>query len=100
MYLKKGDNVTVIAGKEKGKTGKIVRLLRENGKVVIEGLNTSKRRKRPTKEGQKGQVIEVPMPIHVSNVMLVGSDSKRTRIGYGEEKGVKTRISRRGGKAI
>ncbi len=68
MHVKKGDNVIVIAGKEKGKRGKVVRAYPKMNKVLIEGLNLVKRHKRPRKSNEKGQVINVAMPIHVSNV--------------------------------
>ena len=82
MKLKKGDNIIVIAGKEKGKTGKIVRVLVSKNRVVIEGLNTVKKHQRPRKTNEKGSIISVAMPIHASNVMLVDPKSGRpTRIG-------------------
>ena len=82
MKLKKGDNVIIIAGKEKGKSGKIVRVLVSRNKVVIEGMNTVKKHKRPQKANEKGSMITVAMPIHASNVMLVDPKSgKPTRLG-------------------
>jgi len=68
MKLKKGDNVIVLAGKEKGKSGKIVRVLPKENKVVIEGLNMLKKHKRARKSNEKGSVINIAMPIHASNV--------------------------------
>ena len=101
MHFKKGDNVVVIAGKDKGKTGKIAKVLRDAHKVVIEGLNLTKRRERPRKEGQKGQTVSVAMPIHASNVMLVSPKSgARTRIRRIEEKGVSKRVSVKDGSGI
>lgn len=68
MHVKKGDNVIVLAGKEKGKKGKIVRVLVSKNKVVLEGLNMVKKHQRPRKANEKGQMLSVPMPIHASNV--------------------------------
>ncbi|HBA45747.1 50S ribosomal protein L24 [Candidatus Nomurabacteria bacterium RIFCSPLOWO2_02_40_28] len=68
MKVKKGDNVIVIAGKDKGKKGKIVRVLVSLNKVIIEGINMSKKHQRPRKSGEKGSMINVAMPIHASNV--------------------------------
>ncbi len=68
MKIKKGDNVIVIAGKDKGKKGKVVRALPKKNKVVVEGLNLTKRHQRPRKSGEKGTVISMSMPINVSNV--------------------------------
>lgn len=70
MKVKKGDNVTVLAGKDKGKSGKILRALPKVNKVVIEGLNTVKKHQRAKNSGQKGQILDRPMPIHVSNIIL------------------------------
>lgn len=95
MYLKKGDNIIIIAGKEKGKTGKIIRVLRSKNKVVVEGLNTAKHRERPKKEGQKGQTVSVAMPIHTSNIMLVTKSGKRTRICKRLEEGRSIRVSKK-----
>lgn len=76
MKIKKNDNVKIIAGKDKGKTGKVVKAMPAKNQVVVEGLNISKRRQRPTKSNQKGQTVEKPMPIHVSNVALAEKKAK------------------------
>ena len=68
MKLKKGDNVILITGKDKGKSGKIVRVLVKKNKVVVEGLNMTKRHQRPKKSGEKGQILSMAMPINASNV--------------------------------
>lgn len=67
--IKKNDNVKIITGKDKGKSGKVLRVLREEGKVIVDGLNKMKKHERSRKQGAKGQVVEVSMPIHISNVM-------------------------------
>ncbi len=69
--LKKGDNVQVITGKDKGKKGKIIVVLTEENKVVIEGINMMKKHQRPRKSGEKGSIINIAMPIHVSNVKKI-----------------------------
>ena len=68
MHVKKGDTVVIIAGKDKGKKGKIVRALPKKNKVVVEGLNILKRHQRPRKSGEKGSIVSTAMPINVSNV--------------------------------
>ncbi|MBP7007039.1 MAG: 50S ribosomal protein L24 [Candidatus Pacebacteria bacterium] len=68
MKLKKGDNVIILTGKDKGKKGKIVRSLPKDNKVIVEGLNMVSKHQRPRKTGEKGQVIKIAMPIHASNV--------------------------------
>ena len=70
MKVKKGDNVKIITGKDKGKSGKIVRALPKENKVIVEGINRRKHHQRPKRANQKGQVVEKAMPIHVSNVRL------------------------------
>ena len=71
MKLKKGDNVIVITGKDKGKKGKIVRVLVQENKVILEGLNMMKKHQRPRKSGEKGSMKNIEMPIHASNVKKI-----------------------------
>ncbi|MEI6057498.1 MAG: 50S ribosomal protein L24 [bacterium] len=71
MTIKKDDNVKILVGKDKGKTGKVVKSLPRENKVVVAGINKVKRHQKARKDGQKGQVIEMEMPLHVSNVALV-----------------------------
>ena len=77
MHVKKGDKVIVIAGKEKGKTSTVARVLREENKVVLEGLNLMKKHTRPKKAGEKGGIVDMAMPIHASNVKLADKKSKK-----------------------
>ncbi len=77
MHVKKGDKVIVIAGKEKGKTSTVAQVLREENKVVLEGLNLMKKHTRPKKAGEKGGIIEMAMPIHSSNVKLADKKAKK-----------------------
>jgi large subunit ribosomal protein L24 len=70
MHVKKGDIVKILTGDDKGKTGKILKAFPADNKVVIEGINVIKRHQRPTRQGQKGQIVEMPMPYHASNVVL------------------------------
>ncbi len=70
MTIKKDDIVIILAGRDKGKTGKVTKSLPKIHKVVVEGINLMKKRQRARKEGQKGQTVEVNMPIDVSNVKL------------------------------
>ena len=68
MKIKKGDNVKIITGKDKGKKGKIIRVLVSNNKVIVEGANMMKKHQRPRKSGEKGSMKNIEMPIHASNV--------------------------------
>ncbi|MFA6353696.1 MAG: 50S ribosomal protein L24 [Candidatus Paceibacterota bacterium] len=71
MKIKKGDNVKIITGKDKGKSGKIVRVLVKENKVVVEGLNMMKKHQRPRKTNEKGSMVNIAMPIAASNVKKV-----------------------------
>jgi large subunit ribosomal protein L24 len=68
MHVKKGDKVKVIAGKDKGKTASVIKAIPKMDMVLVEGINMKKKHQKPRKQGQKGQVIDVARPIHVSNV--------------------------------
>lgn len=101
MKLKKGDNVIIIAGKDKGKKGKITRVLPEKNKVVVEDVNVFKKSQRPRRSNEKGQVINIAMPINASNVMVVDPKTgKGTRIGKKEVGGKMVRIARKSNQEI
>lgn len=99
MKIKKGDNVIVIAGKDKGKTGAVTQTLPNTDQVIIDGINVATRHQKNRRMRSQGQIIEKSMPIHVSNVSLL-EGKKPVRVGYKVEDGKKTRISRASGKAI
>ena len=79
LQIKTGDEVVVIAGKNKGKKGKVVQTLPQLNRVVVEGVNMTKRHMRSRRAEESGQVIEFAMPIHASNVMPVGPNGKPMR---------------------
>jgi large subunit ribosomal protein L24 len=68
MSIKKGDSVTVITGKDAGKSGKVIKAFPKTNRLLVEGINMFKKHKRPTKQGEKGQVVSIPRSIHRSNV--------------------------------
>jgi len=68
LHVKKGDTVVVLSGKDKGKTGTILKAFPKRESVVVEGVNVVKRHRRATRSNQKGQIVERPMPLHVSNI--------------------------------
>ncbi|MEK7552351.1 MAG: 50S ribosomal protein L24 [Patescibacteria group bacterium] len=70
MKIKKGDEVTIIAGKDKSKTGQVTKVFPKADKLIVSGLNINKFHQRPRKSGEKGQLVDKSMPIHVSNVKL------------------------------
>ena len=83
MKIKKNDQVKILAGKDRGKTGKVLRVLSAEDKVIVEGVNIVKKHVKPRKEGEKGQRIELPGKANISNVMLICPKcGKPTRIGY------------------
>lgn len=96
MNFKKGDKVVVIAGKSKGKEGTILKVLRDENKVLVEGANMVKKHLKPNGEGT-GSIIEVEAPIHASNVMMLDPKTKKpTRIGHTTNKaGKKVRFAKK-----
>lgn len=101
MKIKKGDQIEIIAGKDRGKRGKVISVLPAEDRVVVEGLNLRKKHLRSKKQGTPGERVEIPAPLHVSNVMLVCPHSGRpTRVGYAVSGEAKTRVSKRSGKEI
>ena len=105
VKLRKDDLVRVIAGRDKGKTGKILEVHRQTGKVTVEGVMVVKRHTKPNPSKQiKGGVAEKPMPIHVSNVMILTAGGVPTRIGYKTETlgsdVRRVRIARKGGEVL
>ncbi len=101
MNIKKNDNVIVIAGKDRGKQGKVLRLFRETDKVLVEGLNLRKKHQKPRKQGEKGQIIDVSHPMHISNVLLYcPSCGKGVRVGAKITGKKKLRVCKKCGKEI
>ena len=104
MKIKKGDTVVVIAGKDKGAKGKVIQAYPTRDRVLVEGVNRIKKHTRvsQTQRGaQSGGIVTQEAPIHVSNVMVVDSDGKPTRVGKKTtDDGKRVRISRRNGKEI
>ena len=101
MKIRKGDNIKIMVGKDKGKTGKVLTAFPHKGKVVIEGLNLYKKHVRPKTREEKGQIVSVPRAINVSNVMLVCSTcTKPVRVGMRVEGEMKTRYCKKCGTTI
>ena len=99
MKIKKGDNVILIAGKDQGKTGKVVKAMPKESMVIVEGLNMRKRHEKARRQGQKGQIVEFPAPMNVSNVMIV-ADGKGARVGKKLVGESYVRINRKTGKTV
>jgi len=98
--LKKEDTVELIAGKDKGKRGRILKILRDKDRVVVEGANIVKKAKKRKNQQDRGGIIEIEAPVHYSNVAMVCKKCGPTRIGYKVEGKVKTRICRKCGEAF
>ena len=101
-HVRRGDTVVVVAGKDRGKRGKVLRVVPGKGRVVVEKINMIKKHQRPTQKLRQGGIIEREGAIHLSNVMLVDPQtSKPTRVGVRElADGKKTRIARRSGEIM
>jgi large subunit ribosomal protein L24 len=104
MKVKKGDTVVVISGKDKGAKGKVIQAYPDSQRVLVEGVNRIKKHTKvsQTQRGaQTGGIVTQEATIHVSNVMVVDSDGKPTRVGYREnDEGKRVRVSKRNGKDI
>ncbi|MFN2432867.1 MAG: 50S ribosomal protein L24 [Gemmatimonadota bacterium] len=102
MKLRKGDEVEVISGDDRGKRGKVLRALGEKNRVIVEGVNFIKRHSRPTQANPQGGIVDREAALHASNVMLVDPRSGRpTRIGTRvAEDGTRDRIARRSGEVV
>ena len=102
LRIKKDDQVMVIAGKDKGTTGKVLVVNPDTDRVIVEGVNTVKRHQKPTPQQPQGGIVEKEMPVDMSNVMILDpKDGKPSRIRMGEDKdGNKIRIAARSGAAL
>ena len=96
MKIKKGDNILMVSGKDKGKTGKVLRAFPKLSKIMAEGINLRKKTIRPRREGEKGQIISQPFDFNVSNAkMICQKCGKATRVGYKIENNEKHRICKK-----
>lgn len=101
MFVKTGDKVKVLTGKDKGKEGTVLSAMPKQNKVIVEGLNIMKKHTRPTGMGQEGGIVEKEAPIHVSNVQLIDpKTNESTRVGYRVEDGKKVRYAKKSGEAL
>ena len=97
--IKTGDQVIVIAGKDKGKQGSVTKIL-TNGRCFVSGVQMVKRHTKPNSENPKGGIIEKQLPIDISNLSLMTKDGEKTRIGFKTEDGKKVRISKKSKETI
>ena len=96
MKIKKGDQVKIISGNDKGKTGKVLAALPEEGKIVAEGINIKKKHVRPRERGKKGELVRIPAAFPASRAMVICPNcGKPTRIGYRTTENKKVRICKK-----
>jgi large subunit ribosomal protein L24 len=101
IKIKKGDQVIVIAGKSKGTKGRVLRVIADRGRVLVEGAQMIKKHvKADQAKRTQGGIIEQEATIHISNVMLLDSEGNKTRVGYQTDAGKKTRVARSNGVTI
>ena len=98
--IKKGDRVVVLTGKDKGRQGAVLRVLPKDERVVVEGLNMVQRHTRPTQGDPQGGIKRKEASIHVSNVAIVDSNGKPSRVGFKVEDGKKVRVAKTTGEVI
>lgn len=98
--LRKEDLVQVVAGKDKGKQGKVVRIDRNKGRVIVAGVNMVKKAQKKRSQTDRGGIVEIEAPLHISNVMIVCKKCGPTRIGYKIEGESKKRVCRKCGEAF
>ncbi|MDR2517520.1 MAG: 50S ribosomal protein L24 [Spirochaetaceae bacterium] len=98
--LKKEDTVQIIAGKDKGKRGRIIKILRDKDRVIVEGANIVKKAQKRRNQQDRGGIIEIEAPLHSSNLMIVCKKCGPTRIGYKIDGAKKNRVCRKCGEAL
>jgi len=98
--IRKGDNVRVIAGAQKGSEGKIVKIISESGRVIVEGVNLVKKHTKPSAQSPQGGIVEKESSIDISNLSILTSDGNTTRIGYRIEDDKKVRYSKKSNEVL
>ena len=98
--IRKGDTVVVLSGKDKGKTGEVVRSMPKESKVVVSGVNVHARHRKPTQLNPQGGIERKEAPLHVSNVAIATKDGKPTRVRFEERDGKKVRVAAKSGELI
>jgi large subunit ribosomal protein L24 len=100
-HVKKGDNVLVIAGDDKGKKGRVIEVITETNRAIVEGVNVVKRHTKPNAQNQNGGIISKEAPVHISNLKLVDKSGNATRVARKvNEKGKLARVSKKSGDFI
>ena len=100
IKLKTGDTVKVIAGENKGQQGAITRIFRDKNKAIVEGVNKVSKHQKPSASNPQGGIVEIEAPLHISNLSLIDSSGKTTRVGYRKDDGKKVRYSKTNNEVI
>ena len=100
MKFKVGDNVKIIAGDQKGSSGKIIKIFRSKNKALVEGMNMVKKHNKPNANNPKGGIVEKEAAIQISNLSLLNAKGETTRVGYKMEDGKKVRYAKKSNEVI
>ena len=98
--IRKGDQVVVLSGKDKGRTGTVMRVMPKDGKVVVDGINVAARHRKPSQTNPQGGIDRSPAPMAISKVAIAGKDGKPTRVRFEEKDGRKVRVAVKTGETI
>ena len=98
--IKKGDKVVILTGKDKGRTGEVVKAMPKDGKVIVSGINVHARHRKPTQLNPQGGIERKEAPLHVSNVAIATADGKPTRVRFEVRDGKKVRVAAKSGELI
>ncbi|NIJ09141.1 large subunit ribosomal protein L24 [Sphingomonas vulcanisoli] len=98
--IKKGDNVIVLSGKDKGKTGTVTKSLPKDGKVIVAGVNVATRHRKPSQANPQGGLEKIEAPMHISKVAIATADGKPTRVRFETQDGKKVRVAVKTGEKI
>lgn len=100
IKIKRDDKVRVISGEHKGSEGKVIKVMRDQNKAIIEGVNLIKKHAKPSAQNPQGGIIEKEAPIHISNLSLTTNDGEATRVGYRFEDGNKVRFAKKNNEVV
>ena len=98
--IKKGDKVVVLSGKDKGRTGEVVKAMPKEGKVIVSGVNVHARHRKPTQLNPQGGIERKEAPLHISKVAIATADGKPSRVRFEERDGKKVRVAAKTGELI
>jgi large subunit ribosomal protein L24 len=98
--IKKGDKVVVLSGKDKGRTGEVVKAMPKEGKVIVSGVNVHARHRKPTQQSPQGGIERKEAPMHISKVAIATADGKPSRVRFEERDGKKVRVAAKTGELI